>query len=1199
MALDSSAREVLLNRLADEFAQRYRRGERPSLQEYLDRHPELADDIREFFPALVEIEQVKEDRQEAEEPAAGPLPPLERLGDYRIIREIGRGGMGVVYEAEQISLGRHVALKVLPQNVLADARTRARFEREARAAARLHHTNIVPVFGVSEHEGMPYYVMQFIQGLGLDVVLEELRSLHRGTGERSAPPAAGPGRSRPDVSAAAVAHSLVTGAFRPAAEAPAEAPGPRGDVTAGGGTPPQVGRLSDTFALSSSASMLGHSGDRQHGPRNYWRSAARIGLQAAEALEHAHQHGILHRDVKPSNLLLDTTGTVWVTDFGLAKADDQQDLTHTGDLLGTLRYMPPEAFEGKADARGDVYSLGLTLYELLALRPAFEAPDRNRLLKLVTSAEPERLDRLDRRLPRDLVTVVHKAIDRDPARRYQTAAELAADLQRFLSDEPVRARRTSAVEHFARWGRRNRGLAASLSAIALLLVALAAGSLIAAGYFRQQKELQAGLAKANKGLADETEVQRRQAEAGLYKSLVGEARALRASRQAGFREEVFARLKKAMALDTPERDVEALRREAALALGDFVGLQPKTITDSRWRKGTRLALDPDGKHLVLGLEDGALCVRDLGDGVEVARLVRHRAGISDVKCSPDGRHLLSADKAGLINAWSRDAGGGWVFRRAFQGEGFSTRVQFFPDNRHFAATYLARSAEDAGPPVLRVYDLEGPAEPRAIPVEGLGCDYGDNLAISPDGKRVACLVSCAGVEVLDVSSSGRVRSLTPPLELPYAVAYTPDGKYLVCGTNEGFVVYDARSLEQWSLAKLDSVTSLAISPDSRYLALAMSGQEVGVWDLSTQREVARLDHLKRQIYSTLAFSPDGRWLVSGGYPTVRLWQVQGLPEKQALPGQDEAIPSVAFSPDGKLLASGSKDGTVAFWDTAGGRRVRSLSVGGPVQSVAFSPDGRLLATGDWSGGTNLKIWDVRSGRLVLAPEHQLGDINRAAFSPDGAWLAAVGYRGLTTWRILRPGGGKEGGPGFALEKLDHLPGNGCFYLAISADSRIVAWNDQINRVRIWDAARRREVPFPGPVLPAGYHALAFHPDSRQLLFVANETPQAWDVLTGRRTYAIEGTGPCHYWHVALSPNGRWLAVDAQRQAATLCDTTTHQKLLTLGEERDAILSLDWSPDNRRLALGLSDGELVVWDVEAVRQELERAGLGWPKEKGLP
>ena len=182
MSGDSSERFVVLNHLADEFAERYRRGERPVLQAYIDRHPELADDIREFFPAMVEMEQVKEDREEVTEPPTpGPLPPLGRLGDYRIIREVGRGGMGVVYEAEQVSLGRHVALKVLPKCRLLDDKAHSRFEREAKSAAKLHHTNIVPVFGVGEQDGMPYYVMQFIQGLGLDEVLEELKKLQLGS----------------------------------------------------------------------------------------------------------------------------------------------------------------------------------------------------------------------------------------------------------------------------------------------------------------------------------------------------------------------------------------------------------------------------------------------------------------------------------------------------------------------------------------------------------------------------------------------------------------------------------------------------------------------------------------------------------------------------------------------------------------------------------------------------------------------------------------------------------------------------------------------------------------------------------------------------------------------------------------------------------------------------------------------------------
>jgi tetratricopeptide (TPR) repeat protein len=491
MADDSSERMVLLNRLADEFADRFRRGERPTIEEYVDRHPQLADEIRDLFPALAMMEEVKEEREAVSEPAAaGPLPALVRLGDYRIIREIGRGGMGVVYEAEQVSLGRHVALKVLPPQLLVDARTRQRFEREARAAARLHHTNIVPVFGVGEHDGLPYYVMQFIQGLGLDEVLEELKRLQAsGTGSGSIARLTG-GELRAARKGAAVdaAHSLITGSFA-ATASPAPSPGlmpadgDSGEVVAIASTPTPA-RRGETLTLSSSSVALpgsGSSGSSRGRAATYWHSVARIGLQVADALQHAHTQGVYHRDIKPSNLLLDTAGTIWVTDFGLAKAEDQKNLTHTGDILGTLRYMPPEAFDGKADGRGDIYSLGLTLYELLALEPVFNEQERNRLIKQVTTSEPRRLRKVNREVPRDLETIVHKAAERDAGRRYQSANELAADLQRFLDDEPIIARRQTHLERYLRWARHNPGIAVLGAALTAVLVAVTVASLAVAG----------------------------------------------------------------------------------------------------------------------------------------------------------------------------------------------------------------------------------------------------------------------------------------------------------------------------------------------------------------------------------------------------------------------------------------------------------------------------------------------------------------------------------------------------------------------------------------------------------------------------------------------------------------------------------------------------------------------------------------------
>jgi serine/threonine protein kinase/Tfp pilus assembly protein PilF len=466
-----------LGRLADEFLQRHRRGERPELTEYAARHPELAEQIRELFPALLMMEGVRPE-PEPQPPIVAPAPqdsPL-RLGEYRIVREIGRGGMGVVYEAEQESLGRRVALKVLPPGSLGDARHVERFQREARAAARLHHTNIVPVFAVGEEGGTHYYAMQYIEGRPLDDVVAELRRLRAESDRRDGPrppaefvptvvvsPGEGPAAGAP--SSAIIAHTLLRGGPPP----------PTGRIGAAAGTDapalPEQAATPRTTAGSSPSSGLLH--DEQY---PFAKRVARLGVQVAEALEYAAGQGVLHRDVKPANLLLDVWGNVWLADFGLAKSIGTPDLTRPGDLVGTLRYLAPERFDGRADVRSDIYSLGLTLYEVLALRPAFDGRDQAELARQITTAAPPRLDRIDSRLPRDLVTIVHKAMAKEPADRYQTAAALAEDLRRFLDDRVIVARRAGLAEQAWRWCRRNRTMAALVATLLVLLLVATGGS---------------------------------------------------------------------------------------------------------------------------------------------------------------------------------------------------------------------------------------------------------------------------------------------------------------------------------------------------------------------------------------------------------------------------------------------------------------------------------------------------------------------------------------------------------------------------------------------------------------------------------------------------------------------------------------------------------------------------------------------------
>jgi serine/threonine protein kinase len=531
MGTSESGNFALLDKLADEFAARFRRGERPTLEEYIDRYPDLAEDIRDMFPALVEIAQVKEDDQATGDLELPPaLPPQQELGDYRIVREIGRGGMGIVYEAEQVSLGRRVALKVLPRRMHLDDKLKYRFEREAKAAARLHHTNIVPVFGVGEHDGMPYYVMQFIYGVGLDQVLVELKHLGRPgpiAGREATPRAPAVGTTRGDKSAnqsaVQMAHSLLTGGPNPLApEVVGSATDPTGAQVSPREAEPseavtlprlvdkQTENVPDRGPLSSSSLIVSGGASGSGKPRSssqtYWQRVALVGQQVANALGYAHKQGILHRDIKPSNLLLDTRGTVWVTDFGLAKMEDHRDLTHTGDIMGTLRYMPPESFEGKGDARADLYALGMTLYELLTLRPAFDSPDRLKLVSQISTEEPVRPRTLDAHIPRDLETIILKLIDKDPRRRYATAEDLAEDLQRFLNDEPIKARRVSEAEKFWRLCRRNPGTAMLGASVLALLAVFAVGSTIAAISFRN-------LASEERQARDQAEAAWKEAEA--------------------------------------------------------------------------------------------------------------------------------------------------------------------------------------------------------------------------------------------------------------------------------------------------------------------------------------------------------------------------------------------------------------------------------------------------------------------------------------------------------------------------------------------------------------------------------------------------------------------------------------------------------------------------------------------------------------
>jgi serine/threonine protein kinase len=410
----SGADESRLFRIVDEYQRAVEAGQKPSRTLLLAQHPDLA---AALGPCLDGLELV---HGAAARPT--PLPPVELtlpgavpLGDFRIVREIGRGGMGVVYEAMQLSLGRRVALKVLPFAAALDERVLQRFKNEAQAAAQLHHSNIVPVHAVGSERGVHFYAMQLIDGQPLTALIRELRQRAGLSSDDRAATDSVARRPQTDIATASTFNDLA------------------GTVSA------------------PLTSVKGRD-------REFYRAVARLGMQAAEALEHAHQMGVVHRDIKPANLLLDGRGNLWVTDFGLALFRADAGLTGTGDILGTLRYMSPEQVAGDRvllDHRTDVYSLGASLYELLTLRPACAGPDPGRLIESIRLDEPRPPRGLDRSIPVELETIVLKAMAKLPAERYPRARALADDLERFLKDRPIQARRPGLTDRLRKWARRH------------------------------------------------------------------------------------------------------------------------------------------------------------------------------------------------------------------------------------------------------------------------------------------------------------------------------------------------------------------------------------------------------------------------------------------------------------------------------------------------------------------------------------------------------------------------------------------------------------------------------------------------------------------------------------------------------------------------------------------------------------------------
>ncbi|HVX12139.1 MAG TPA: serine/threonine-protein kinase [Pirellulales bacterium] len=1168
-ATDSERNPV--EELAEEFIERRRRGEKPSVEEYAGKFPELAGPIRELFPALVMMEKLGAENDFFGEPDPDPRLPsprsrLEQIGDFRVLREVGRGGMGIVYEAEQESLGRRVALKVLSGHRLIDSAQVRRFEREARSAARLHHTNIVPVFGVGKQDGLHYYVMQFIQGQGLDEVLTELKRLRavQSSGRTVAVDTSVVSNEGRSV-AQEVAKSLLSGEYRVNVSAASSHVGE--NITPCDHSPSAVASAGGRdLSADSSLTLPGESELSKvvKSELQYARSVARIGVQVAEALEYANTQGIFHRDIKPSNLLLDIKGTVWVTDFGLAKSAEADDLTQTGDIVGTLRYMAPERFRGRCDARADVYSLGLTLYELLALRPAYHEVDRQRLVQLVTQEQPPRLRKLNPAVPRDLATIIHKAIEREPEHRYPTAGALASDMQRFIDDKPIEARRIPPHERLLHWRRRNPGFAALTVAVILLLLAVAGISSVAAVRLRD------ALGETRAAQSDTNDK--------LWHAYLAQARAGRLSRQPGQRFDSLRAVREALKLPVPkDGSLADLRAEATACL---------CVTDDmevfqRWEAcptGTNVwAVDDAFERYARDDPQGNVSIRRIADDRELLKLPGGGTpiwGYGGLEFSPDGRFLHQVWTVGAgwrARLWRIDAADPWAVIADDH-----INLAFRPDGRQFAASYPDGS--------IRFYDAATSREVHRF--ANISPDPDSMLRWNPRLPQLALLGS-AVCRVIDVDSGEIASEIS---------------------------VQGGRSWIDWH-------------PEGRMLAISSNALKIYVHEVASRRLVLPPLEGHKQYGVVMCFNHAGDRLVSNDWSSmIRLWDIRTGRQLLSQPGSGCCL---SYSPDDRLLAADLVLPDVRLFRCHTSYEFRtvvlhSAATEGFKGQAVLAHHGRLLAVWTPDGVSLVDV--LRAEEVATLP---LAGMDPLYFEPGDEALWTSGQNGVLRWP-LRPNGGGEQVRVGPPENISSSPGYA--YAAASADGQLVClpqlgagalvWRRQTDEsivlgpqddvrhvtvssdgkwvatgshglsagagAKVWDGATGRHVAD----LPAGALCdVRFSPDGRWLVTTGGG-PRLWTVgdwKEGPRLAKEPNTG-----NVCFTPDSQILALGGAPGEVCLVHTETGEELVRLtAPEPTRLVPQAFTPDGTRLVtLGTETGALHIFDLSSIRSQLMELGLDW-------
>jgi WD40 repeat protein len=1100
-ARPTSEREERADQVIAAYLAALEAGERPDPEEWLRRHPDLAAELASF---LADKDAV--DRAFAGEPPASPATvkevsvpaglspgPVRYVGDYELLEEIARGGMGVVYRARQVSLNRPVALKMILARQLATPEEVQRFRFEAEAAALLDHPGIVPIYEIGEHQGQNYFSMKLVEG----------------------------------------------------------------------------------------GSLAQHLGRYRADPR----AAARLLAGVARAVHHAHQRGLLHRDLKPGNILLDPQGEPHVTDFGLARrAEGNIRRTQSGAVLGTPCYMAPEQAAGSRNLTTavDVYALGAILYELLAGRPPFRGDTILETLHQVLHDEPPRPRALDPKTDRDLETVALKCLAREPARRYASAEALADDLERWLRGEPITARPAGPAERFWRWCRRNPVVAALAALTALALVAGAAVSALFAvrAAASAEQERAARTEADNQAKAAHANEVRAVAGEKLALQREGEARASAAeARQQASRLCVVNGLREArdgspftallwfaepLAHGPADPDTEALARLRLTAFWRF-GARP-TLTNAISGHGASfVAFSPDGRRFVATGFD-ATRVWDAAELRPLSPPFKHSSPFAAF--SPDGRQVLTTDVY-AVRVW--DAA---TARPVTEPLGSAFRPGGAPTDHRPAAVLTAAFSPDgrhilsASRDCVSTWEV---ATGRLVAQAPQSWEQMQYAAFDPSGERV--VTACRDVPEARVWEVVSGKPLTAPLRQGgrvRRVAFSPDGRRVLTASEDRTArLWDAASGQAVGtpLRHGQAVVYAAFSPDGRRAATASDDGTVRVWDLEGKPLSPPL--VLQYLPHAVAFAPDGRRLLTADVANLRVWDLATSTEGRQAGGKQAPPPprrrpyaAVVINQDGRRVAT-AEDTTLRVWDVRTREPVSPpLVLENKVQRVALSPDGARVAASD---GNRLWVWETESGR-VLSPYLSLDRLLSIAFSPDGRRVAAGGVNQARVWdeAFARP-----------VDLARQGPVNG---VAFSPDGwRVLAG---CNGAVISDAATGRRL-----LAPFGAHdqirCAAFAPTENRVVIAGGHVgrtsaARVWDTATGQPVsppLAHDGDVRA----VAFSADGRCVLTAGEDGAARLWDARTGQPLSPPLRHGGKILDARFSPDGQVLTAG-EDGTVRTWDV---------------------